>query len=160
MNVLDSMASNTVNTKSIHCGCISDTQWVYRMTQRCKARNGKKGSIMQNSTFLSTGSLQFQSTEIRRYDGSSCKLSRLEAALLRYLAAHAGRVVTRAELLADVWNLHPDRVKTRTVDMHVSKLRHKLAASDDQSRILVTLHKRGYMLRPFVCAAEHTPAAA
>ena len=73
-------------------------------------------------------------------------------------ALRSGRA--RAELLADVWNLHPDRVKTRTVDMHVSKLRHKLAASDDQSRILVTLHKRGYMLRPFVCAAEHAPEAA
>jgi len=87
------------------------------------------------------------STEIRRFDGSPCRLSRLEAALLRYLSTHAGKVVTRAELLAGVWNLNPQRVKTRTIDMHVSKLRQKLGDTADEPPRLVTLHRRGYMLR-------------
>ncbi len=85
--------------------------------------------------------------EIRRLDGSSCRLSRLEAALLRYLSTHVGKVVTRAELLAGVWNLNPQRVKTRTIDMHVSKLRQKLGDTAEETPRLVTLHRKGYMLR-------------
>lgn len=53
-------------------------------------------------------------------------LTQLEFDLLQYLAAVDGRLMTREQILAHVWN---DRsgIRTRTVDMHVAALRRKLA---------------------------------
>ena len=71
------------------------------------------------------------------------ELTRTERRLLEYLAANADRTVSRSEMLASVWRLDPARVLTRTVDMHIAKLRAKLR----DPRTLVTVHRRGYMLR-------------
>ena len=92
------------------------------------------------------GRMNFADDEVEHTDGSRGKLSRREAELLHYFAANAGRVITRDELLSNVWRLNPERVLTRTIDMHISKLRHKLRDAADQSKVLVTLHSRGYML--------------
>jgi DNA-binding response OmpR family regulator len=70
------------------------------------------------------------------------KLTRTEEKLLRFLSDNAGRPVSRSEILATVWQLNPARVLTRTVDMHVAKLRAKLGDRD----ALVTVHRHGYML--------------
>jgi len=53
-------------------------------------------------------------------------LTQLEFDLLRYLAAVDGRLLTRAQILAHVWNDHSG-IRTRTVDVHVAALRRKLA---------------------------------
>lgn len=92
------------------------------------------------------GRVDFGNDQVEHSDGSTGKLSRREAELLHYFAANAGRVITRDELLSNVWRLNPERVLTRTIDMHISKLRHKLRDAADKSRLLVTLHSRGYML--------------
>ena len=76
---------------------------------------------------------------------TSCPLSEREAALLRYLAANAGRCVTRDEILAQVWQLPPVGVETRTIDMHVCRLREKLRDDAERPRILRTLRGQGYM---------------
>jgi len=60
-------------------------------------------------------------------DGSPVELTRREFELLRCLAAHPGRVFTRAQLLAEVWELPDARhAPPRTVDVHVSRVRRKL----------------------------------
>jgi DNA-binding response OmpR family regulator len=92
------------------------------------------------------GRVNFSVDEVEHSDGTKGKLSRREAELLHYFAANVGRVITRDELLSNVWRLNPERVLTRTIDMHISKLRHKLRDAADKSRVLVTLHSRGYML--------------
>ena len=69
-------------------------------------------------------------------------LTRTEQKLMEFLNANAGRVVSRAEILARVWQLNSPHVLTRTVDMHVAKLRAKL----DDRDALVTIHRHGYML--------------
>jgi DNA-binding response OmpR family regulator len=85
--------------------------------------------------------------EIRYGDGSRRELSRTEANLLSYLAAHSGRTVTRDELLASVWHFkNPERVTTRTVDMHVAKLRQKLLDNADNPNCIFTVPYEGYML--------------
>jgi len=73
-------------------------------------------------------------------------LSRTESELLRYLAANSGRPVSRDEILANVWRLDPARVSTRTVDMHIVKLRHKLGDNPQKPRRLLTVRNTGYML--------------
>lgn len=63
-------------------------------------------------------------------DGESIKLTRKEFALLAVLASSAGRVATRQRLLDDVWGLqyYGD---TRTLDVHIRRLRQKLGACSD-----------------------------
>ena len=65
-----------------------------------------------------------------------------EAHLLRYLIDTCGRLVTREEILRNLWNLDPDRTETRTIDMHVMHLRAKLG--DKEQRILTTVRGKGY----------------
>jgi DNA-binding response OmpR family regulator len=60
------------------------------------------------------------------HDGQELALSRLEFDLLAHLAAQPTRVVTKSELLREVWGFHSDG-KTRTVDAHACRLRRKLA---------------------------------
>ena len=62
-------------------------------------------------------------------DGSEISLANKEFELLRVLMSHAGQVVTREEILAEVWN-DPGMKTSKTLDMHMSWLRRKLAGPD------------------------------
>ena len=84
--------------------------------------------------------------EVQFADGSVEPLSERELALLRYLARNAGRAVSREELLEKVWRLPSNGVRTRTIDMHVARLREKLRDDPDAPRILSTVRGKGYML--------------
>lgn len=58
---------------------------------------------------------------------TSIDLSARELGILRHLAEESGRIVSRRVLLRDVWEMHNvDSVETRTVDVHVAKLRKKI----------------------------------
>ncbi len=73
------------------------------------------------------------------------KLSRKEFGVLRLLAARAGQVVTRNELLDEVWG-HESFPTTRTVDNHIASLRAKLEDDPSDPRHLITVHGVGYKL--------------
>jgi DNA-binding response OmpR family regulator len=73
-------------------------------------------------------------------------LSNREVELLRFLLAHANQPVSRDKLLQHVWR-YEHSTNTRTVDVHVSKLRTKLEPVPEDPRYLVTLHGIGYMLK-------------
>jgi DNA-binding response OmpR family regulator len=78
-------------------------------------------------------------------DGSRCELSDREVALLAYLARYKSRAVGRDEILREVWHLDPKRVQTRTIDMHVARLRDKLRDPKDQPKVILTVRGKGYM---------------
>jgi DNA-binding response OmpR family regulator len=92
------------------------------------------------------GVVDMDRCEVRFDDGERAELSEREAELLRYLAAHAGRVISRDEILARVWHLDPRRVRTRTIDMHVARLREKLRDDPASPQVICTVRRRGYML--------------
>ena len=71
------------------------------------------------------------------------ELSAREYRLLRYLVAKQGAVVTRDELLDEVWgyNSYPS---TRTVDNHIARLRAKVETNVDEPRHILTVHGVGY----------------
>jgi DNA-binding response OmpR family regulator len=94
------------------------------------------------------GLLDLGTRELRFDDGASTPLSEREAELLAFLARNAGRAVSRDEILAQVWRLNPDAVETRTVDMHVTRLRAKLRDDAAEPRIILTLRGRGYAFAP------------
>ena len=73
--------------------------------------------------------------------------TRREMDVLQYLDAHAGRAVSREELLTEVWGYakHLD-LETRTVDIHIAKLRRKLEANPKQPAHLLTVRGAGYRL--------------
>ena len=76
--------------------------------------------------------------------GTEIELSPLEFDLLNALALRRGNLVSRAELLKEVWG-YRSRVESRTVDTHIAKLRAKIDGGE-RSRI-VTVRKKGYRLR-------------
>lgn len=77
--------------------------------------------------------------------GRRVELSSREFELLRYLLAHRGEVVTREQLLRDVWG-YSDSTVTRTVDNYIFKLRAQLEPRPHDPRYLVTVHGTGYQL--------------
>ena len=87
-----------------------------------------------------------------RLDGRRVELSAKEFALLAQLASDPTRVFTKAELLRDVWDCRSP-VRTRTVDSHAVRLRHKLARHGDQ-RWVSNVWGVGYRL----CAPPAPPA--
>ena len=83
--------------------------------------------------------------EVRLADGRHSELSPREAELLRYLAKHGQRAISREELLAHVWRIDPRGVTTRTIDMHVARLREKLGDHPERPAIILTVRGKGYM---------------
>jgi DNA-binding response OmpR family regulator len=92
------------------------------------------------------GRVDLEARQVVFPDGDSCDLSVREAELLRYLAANPGRVVSREELLSRVWGINPRAVETRTIDVHVARLREKLRDRADPPALLVTVRGKGYRL--------------
>ena len=84
--------------------------------------------------------------EIRFEDGRRSELSEREAEILLYLARHAGRAISREEILTRVWHLDPKGLATRTIDMHVARLRERLGDDSGKPRVLLTVRGKGYML--------------
>ncbi len=78
-----------------------------------------------------------------RIDGKDIELTATEYKLLRTLAERRGRVQGRTQLLETVWEAAPD-IQTRTVDMHVQRLRAKLGPAGD---LIETVRGFGYRLR-------------
>ncbi len=87
--------------------------------------------------------------DFRRFEalkrGVSLELTRKEFGVLRALAAKAGQVVTRDDLLNDVWG-YESYPSTRTVDTHIGSLRAKLEDDASTPRRLITVHGVGYKL--------------
>jgi hypothetical protein len=80
-------------------------------------------------------------------DGAEVALTFQEFELLAFLSAHPSTVFTRADLVRQVWQ-RDFAADSRTVDVHVSRLRHKLGPS--YGRYLVTEYRVGYQFRPAI----------
>lgn len=71
------------------------------------------------------------------------RLTLMEAELLRYLVKHAGRIVSRKQILEEVWNLHED-TDTRAIDNFIVRLRKLLEDVPSKPRHLLTVRGVGY----------------
>lgn len=74
-------------------------------------------------------------------------LTTREVELISYLLDRANTPVSREQLLKEVWRYDSTTKNTRTVDVHISKLRNKIENNPDNPKYLVTLHGVGYMLK-------------
>ncbi len=67
-----------------------------------------------------------------------------EGQILEYLVRNRHRVVTREDLLLDVWNYRSANVETRTVDIHIVGLRRKIEPDPSEPRLIQTVRGKGY----------------
>ena len=75
--------------------------------------------------------------------GRPLELSPREFKMMKYFAEHRGEVVTRDQLLDSVWG-YDGLPLTRTVDMHIAKLRQKIEDTPGDPRHIITVHRVGY----------------
>ncbi len=74
------------------------------------------------------------------------ELTRREMDIIAYLHRHKDRIVSKGELLTEVWHYADANIETRTVDIHMLKLRKKIAALVDQKPVIQTIRGEGYRL--------------
>jgi DNA-binding response OmpR family regulator len=80
---------------------------------------------------------------VARKNGQPLDLSAREFEILRYLIRRRGEIVTRDQLLDEVWGYDSMPV-TRTVDNHIAKLRQKIEQDPSQPQHIITVHRIGY----------------
>jgi len=95
-----------------------------------------------------TGDLEIDSRNLSGRRGDEMlSFTRREMDILQYLNANSERPVSRDELLARLWGYARDMgIETRTVDIHIAKLRRKIEPDPSDPRHLVTVRGAGYRL--------------
>ena len=88
-----------------------------------------------------------EGTRTVRRRGAEVALSPKEFDLLRALCARQGAVITRADLMKEVWGYQAD-ILSRTVDTHIAELRRKLEEHPGSPKHILTVRKAGYRLQP------------
>lgn len=106
--------------------------------------NKAKYFIAQPAEDLTFGNTQHQpSTHMLIRDGKRIELTILENRILLYFLQNLDRVISREELMEVVWG-YTSNVNTRTLDMHIVRLRKKIEENPDKPRYLVTVRGMGY----------------
>lgn len=78
----------------------------------------------------------------------STELTRRELDIIAYLYRHKDRIVSKQELLKEVWHYTDATIETRTVDIHILKLRKKIGALIPGTDFILTVRGEGYRLEP------------
>ncbi|WP_043755525.1 response regulator transcription factor [Imhoffiella purpurea] len=122
----------------------SVTELVLRVQAVLRRAQGRE----ETTPVIRIGDLELDSQSLcgRRGD-EELVFTRREMDILDYLAAHRGRAVSREELLNKVWGYARDcGLETRTVDIHIAKLRRKVEPDPSDPIRLVTVRGVGYRL--------------
>jgi DNA-binding response OmpR family regulator len=90
--------------------------------------------------------IDFTSMETKR-SGEAVSMTAQEFKLLRFLSRATDRVISREELLNEVWG-YQNYPSTRTVDNHILRLRQKLEPDPAHPRFFITVHSAGYKFVP------------
>jgi len=122
------------------------------------ATNKRHAASTPDSGVVTQGELTIdEQTYCARIKGRTLDLTYKEFELLKYLAQHPGRVFSRAQLLQEVWG-YDYFGGTRTVDVHVRRLRAKLGPENEQ--LIGTVRNVGYkFVAPSQAVASPLPSA-
>ncbi len=113
-----------------------------------------RGSLGPTGESLRVGSLEVSPRDYTaRLGGIPLKLTTAEFVLLRVLAERAGKVLSREQLL-DLTKGNAEEAFDRSIDAHISRLRHKLGDDPRAPRLLKTVRGVGYLLVAGADAAE------
>ena len=95
---------------------------------------------------IEINSLEFDGRNlIARGAGKTIELTRREMDIIAYLYRHRDRIVAKKELLTEVWHYADADIETRTVDIHILKLRKKINTLTDAA-LSATIRGEGYRL--------------
>jgi DNA-binding response OmpR family regulator len=110
--------------------------------------NGRAGEVQ--GVRLGRAVIDLSRREICWSDAERTELSETECALLAFLVAHRRRAISRDELLTRIWGIEPQGLETRTIDMHVARLRTKLRDPSGAvtPEAILTVRSHGYMASP------------
>ena len=93
------------------------------------------------------GSILFDGKNLRAHcEERVIDLTRREMDILVYLHRYQDRIVSKKELLKEVWHYADVSIETRTVDIHIQKLRKKITTLDGSSGLIKTVRGEGYRL--------------
>ena len=125
---------------------------VKELLARIQARLRRTGTYSSSNNIdllqLGTTKIDLLESKVIFEDGRTNELTARETELMKYLLEAGGEPVSRDELLEKVWR-YEYSTNTRTVDVHISKLRAKIESLPDEPRHLITLHGVGYLLKTF-----------
>lgn len=115
---------------------------------RARLRRANAYSKSGPAEFLTLGDIKIDLNEgkVLKPDQREEELSTREVEIIEFFLSNANRPISRDDLLEKVWR-YEYSTNTRTVDVHISKLRAKIEKNPDDPKFLVTLHGVGYMLR-------------
>ncbi len=117
-----------------------------RIKARLRRANAYSKSGPVEMLKLGDVKIDLKESKVIKPNGVEHELSTREVELIQYLVSKANKPISRDDLLENVWR-YEYSTNTRTVDVHISKLRAKIEMQPDDPRFLVTLHGVGYMLR-------------
>src|ERR1700757_3602422 len=104
---------------------------------------GNGGNVGDFGQFSFSGkTIDFGALELRSH-GSTIHLTLMESELLRHLVRNDGRIVSRKQILEEVWNLHED-TDTRAIDNFIVRLRRYIEDDPANPRHLLTVRGVGY----------------
>jgi DNA-binding response OmpR family regulator len=91
------------------------------------------------------GDLQVNISALKvRRNQKQREISKREGQIIQYFAANPNRVISREELYKEVWNETMTELGTRTMDMHIAKLRSKIEKDPANPQIIKTVRNAGY----------------
>ncbi|WP_031433610.1 response regulator transcription factor [Methylomarinum vadi] len=121
---------------------------VRELVLRVEAVLKRSGGPARQHAVIRLGERRIDCVNLCEIDGGRPNhFSRREIDILHYLLRHCDRPVSREELLQRVWGYrHAEVIETRTVDIHIAKLRRKIETDPKQPEYLVTVRGEGYRL--------------
>ncbi len=126
---------------------------VRQLVLRVEAVLRRSQKIVERNRFLEISSqLRIDTATLEGKDPESDAVvetfTRKEIDILQYLTQHSDRPVSRDELLEEVWGYKKSsQIETRTVDIHIAKLRRKIEEDSKNPKLLTTIRGEGYRLQ-------------
>lgn len=115
---------------------------------RVEAVLRRSGKSVGDEQLLFRGIFFDGKTLVVSHGERSAELTRREMDIVLYLHRHRDRIVSKKELLKEVWHYADTGIETRTVDIHILKLRKKMTSLIEDTPFIRTIRGEGYRLEP------------
>ncbi|MEO0575695.1 MAG: response regulator transcription factor [Pseudomonadota bacterium] len=121
---------------------------IQQLVLRIEAVLRRSRSAQECVRMLRVGDMQIDTQNLSgRLGDTDVSFTKREIEVLGFLAQHSDRAVSREELLSSVWGYAKNLdIETRTVDIHIAKLRRKIEPNPKSPELLVTVRGAGYRL--------------
>ena len=121
---------------------------IQQLVLRVEAVLRRSGAGQEMARTLCVGGIDIDTENLNGCkDGTEITFTKREIEVLCYLAQNSDRAVSREELLSKVWGYARNLdIETRTVDIHIAKLRRKIETDNKAPELLITVRGAGYRL--------------